>query len=42
MRLGYAISVSGAAPDTLMLTKFDVLPIRFLLYLGLEMSRRER
>eukprot|EP00913_Durusdinium_trenchii_P020606 g19354.t1 len=31
MRLGYAISVSGAAPDTLMLTKFDVLPIRFLL-----------
>lgn len=31
MRLGYAISVSGAAPDTLMLTKFDVLPTRFLL-----------
>lgn len=31
MRLGYAMSVSAAAPDTFMLTKFDVLPIRFVL-----------
>lgn len=29
--LSYLMAVSAAAPDTFMLTKFDILPIRFLL-----------
>lgn len=30
-RLGYMMAISGAAPDTFMLTKLDVLPIRYFL-----------